>query len=144
GLVAAADVLVVGGPPSRAARWGVDADAATALSPRLIHCSLTGWGPNGPLAEVPGYEAAVAARSGRMLAFERQLRRGGPVFTAVGVAGHVAAHGAVQGILAALVARCRGAGAQRVETSLLQGLLPFDLVELLLIEVAERSGMEPP
>ena len=143
-LVRAADVLVVSGPPERAARWGIDTSAGTALNPKLVHCSITGWGPAGPLAGVPGYEAAVAARSGRMLAFERQLRRGGPVFTAVPVAGHVAAHGAVQGILAALVARSRGAGAEVVSTSLLQGLLPFDLVELLLVEMAVRSGVEAP
>ncbi len=93
---------------------------------------------------MPGYDAAVAARSGRMLAFERQLRRGGPVFSAVPVASHVAAQGAVQGILAALLARARGGGAQRVETSLLQGVLPFDLVDLLLVEMAERSGVEAP
>ena len=143
-LVAAADVLVISGPPSRGRRWGVDAEAAIALRPGLVHCSITGWGPTGPLAEVPGYDAAVAARGGRMLAFERQLRRGGPVFAAVPVLSHVAAHGAVQGIVAALFARTRGAGAQRVETSLLQGLLPFDLVELLLVEMAERSGLEAP
>ena len=143
-LVRTADVVVVGGPPSRAARWGVDADAAMALQPDLVHCSITGWGQAGPLAEVPGYEAAVAARSGRMASFERQLRRGGPVFAAVPVAGHVAAQGAVQGIVAALFARARGGGAQRVETSLLQGVLPFDLVELLLVEMAERSGIEAP
>ena len=143
-LVARAEVLVVSGPPSRARRWGIDADAATLLRPELVHCSITGWGPVGPLADVPGYDAAVAARSGRMLAFERQLRRGGPVFTAVPVASHVAAQGAAQGILAALVARAHGAGAQRVETSLLQGVLPFDLVELLLVEMAERTGVEAP
>ena len=84
-------------------RWGIDADAATALRPDLVHCSITGWGPRGPLAEVPGWDAAVAARSGRMMAFERQLRRGGPVFAAVPVASHVAAHGAVQGIVAGAV-----------------------------------------
>ncbi|MET0326277.1 MAG: CoA transferase [Ilumatobacteraceae bacterium] len=143
-LVGTADVLVVSGPPSRALRWGVDAAAATALRPDLVHCSITGWGPRGPLAEIPGYEGAVAARSGRMLAFERQLRRGGPVYAAVPVARHVAAHGAVQGIVAGLFARARGGGAQRVETSLLQGLLPFDLVELLLVEMAERSGIVAP
>jgi crotonobetainyl-CoA:carnitine CoA-transferase CaiB-like acyl-CoA transferase len=144
-LVAGADVLVVSGSPSRARRWGIDPDAVAAIQPDLVHCSITGWGPAGPLAEVPGYEGAVAARGGRMLAFERQLRRGGPVFAAVPVAGHVAAHGAVQGIVAALLARARGArGVQRVETSLLQGLLPFDLVELLLVEMAERSGVEAP
>ena len=53
----------------------------------------------------------------------------------------VAAQGALQGVLAALIARQRGAvGAQRVETSVLQGLLPFDLAELLLLEVASRGG----
>jgi crotonobetainyl-CoA:carnitine CoA-transferase CaiB-like acyl-CoA transferase len=143
-LASTADVLVVSGPPSRARRWGLDADAALARRPELVHCSITGWGPFGPFAEVPGYDAAVAARSGRMMAFERQLRRGGPVFSAVPVASHVAAHGAVQGIAAALFARARGGGGQRVETSLLQGVLPFDLVELLLVEMAERSGVEAP
>lgn len=143
-LVSTADVVVVGGPPSRARRWGIDAEATAALNPRLVHCSITGWGPAGPLAEVPGYEGAVAAGAGRMLAFQRQLRRGGPVFAAVPVAGHAAAHGAVQGILAALLARARGGGGQRVETSLLQGLLTYDLVELLLVEMAERSGVLAP
>src|SRR5438874_12368186 len=36
-LVAQTDVLVVAGPPSRARRWGVDADAALALRPDLVH-----------------------------------------------------------------------------------------------------------
>src|SRR4051794_429260 len=143
-LVAQTDVLVVAGPPSRARRWGVDADAALARRPDLVHCSITGWGPAGPLAEVPGYDGAIAARSGRMLAFERQLRRGGPVFAAVPVAAHVTTQGAVQGILAGLIARLGGGGGQRVETSLLQGVLPFDLVELLLVEMAERSGLVAP
>lgn len=139
-LLATADVLVVGGPPSRARRWRLDSEHAMAVNPRLVHCSITGWGPDGAMAEVPGYEGVVAARGGRMLAFERQLRRGGPVFAAVPVAGHAAAFGAVQGILAALVARSRGGGAQVVETSLLQGLLPYDLTELLVVEMAERQG----
>lgn len=143
-LVSTADVLVVGGPPSRALRWGIDADAAEALSPELVHCSITGWGPEGPLVEIPGYEGAVSARIGRMLTFQRQLRRGGPVFASVPVAGHAAAHGAVQGILAALLHRYRGGGAQRVETSLLQGLLTYDLAELLLVEMAERNGVTAP
>ena len=142
-LVATADVLVVSGPPDRAARWGVDPAAAERLRPDLVHCSITGWGPVGPLAVIPGYEAAVAAASGRMLYFERQLRRDGPVFAAVPIAVHAAAQGAVQGILAALLARSRAGiqRVQRVETSLLQGLLPHDLAELLVVEMAVRSGI---
>ena len=144
GLVRTADVLVVAGPPSRARRWGIDSESATSLRSDLVHCSITGWGQQGPFAELPGWEGAVAAMSGRMMAFQRQLRRGGPVFAAVPVASHIAAHGAVQGIAAALLARARGGGFQRVETSLLQGMLPFDLVELLLVEMVERSGREAP
>jgi crotonobetainyl-CoA:carnitine CoA-transferase CaiB-like acyl-CoA transferase len=143
-LVTTADVVVVSGPPGRAAGWGVDADAALTLRPDLVHCSITGWGPVGPFAHLPGYEAAVAAASGRMMAFERQLRRGGPVFTAVPVGAHVTAQGAVQGIVAALLARARGGGGQRVETSLLQGMLPFDLAELLLVEMAARGAGDMP
>ena len=140
-LIPTADVLVVGGPPSRAQRWGIDADAAMRLRPDLVHCSITGWGPVGPRAEVPAYDGVVAARAGRMRYFERQLHRGGPVFSAVPVASHMTAQGAVQGVLAALTARARGGGGQRVETSLLQGLLPYDLLELLLLETAERLGI---
>ena len=111
---ATADVLVVSGPPSRAARWGIDADAGDRAATRR---SSTARSPGGARPDrwprCPATRPRWLARSGRMLAFERQLRRGGPVFTAVPVAGHVAAHGAVQGILAALVARGRGGGAQR-------------------------------
>ena len=143
-LVAGADVVVVSGPPGRAARWGIDATQAEALQPSIIHCSLTGWGEAGPLAQIPGYVATVAAAAGRMQAFAGQIRRPGPVYAAVPVAVHVAAYGAVQGILSALIARDRGQGAQRVTTSLLQSLMPFDLVELLLVQLAERAGLTLP
>ena len=139
-LVESADVLAVSGPPSRALRWGVDAESALQLQPSLVHCSITAWGARGPYAEHPGYEGLVAARSGRMRAFERQLRREGPVFAAVPVASHAAAQGAVQGITAALFARQRSGRGQRVETSLLQALLPYELVEMLLVQLAERRG----
>ncbi len=142
-LVAGADVLVVSGPPGRAARLGIDAASAESAQPAIVHCSITPWGPRGPYADLPGYDGIVAARGGRMRAFERQLRRDGPVYSAVPVAMHAASQGAVQGIVAALIARERGAGAQRVETSLLQGLIPYDLIELLATQLAERRGEAP-
>ena len=142
-LVRGADVLIIGAAPSRAGRWGLDAAAATKLQPTLVHCSITGWGPVGPLAEVPGYTAAVAARAGRMKAFSGQVPRPGPVFAALPVAAHIAAHGALQGIVSALISRDRTGQPQIVATSLLQSLLPFDLVELLLLQMAEISGVVP-
>ena len=143
-LVRGADVLVISGPPDRAARWGVDAAGAERLQPTIVHCSITGWGGRGPFAGYPGYDALVAARGGRMLAFERQLRRGGPVFAGVAVASHTASQGAVQGIVAGLIAKHRNGRAQRVETSLLQGLLPYDLTDLLITQLNERTGESRP
>ncbi len=142
-LVRSADVLVTGGPPARSARWGVDYAAAVSLRPDIVHCSLTGWGETGPLANLPGYAATVAARAGRMKGFTGQVLRDGPVYSALPAHMHIAAHGAVQGIVSGLLARDRTGLPQRVTTSLLQSLMPFDLVDLLLIQMADRWGASP-
>jgi len=138
-LACAADVLLVAGPPSRIAAWGLDISLRD-RSPRLVHCALTGWGMNGPYAELAGYEGLIAAKFGRMAAFDVQLGQDRPVYAAVQVATHVASQAAVQGILAALYQRSRTGLGAAVETSLLQGLQLFDLVDLLARQLAERRG----
>lgn len=144
GLVDTADVMVVSGSPGRSSRWGIDAASAFERNPALVHCSITPWGARGPCAEFPGYEGLVAAKSGRMLAFAAQLPREGPVYGAVPVATHGASQGAVHGVLAALLARERSGRGQRVETSLLQGMLPYDLWAALLHQLLTRSKLPPP
>ena len=143
-LVETADVLVVSGSPGRSGRWGLDADGAFQLNPALVHCSITPWGGRGPYAEFPGYEGLLAAKSGRMLCFAAQLQREGPVYAAVPVASHGASQGAVHGVLAALLARERSGRGQRVETSLLQGILPYDLWAALLHQLLTRTDQPPP
>jgi crotonobetainyl-CoA:carnitine CoA-transferase CaiB-like acyl-CoA transferase len=142
-LAEGADVLVVSGPPDRAVRLGADAARLAERNPALVHCSITGWGARGPYAAWPGYEPLVAARSGRMASFTGQRAREGPAYAAVAVASHATAQGAVQGILAALIARERTGLGQRVETSLLQGLLPYDLAGLLLVQLIEAGAPAP-
>ncbi len=143
-LARACDVLVLASPPQRAAQWGLAPDDLARLRADAIHCHITGWGPRGPLAQLPGYEALVAARAGRTRSFARQLRGDAPAFAALPVAQHACAMGAVQGIVAALLARARSGRRQRVETSLLQSLLPYDLVELLLVQLVDRGLVDPP
>jgi crotonobetainyl-CoA:carnitine CoA-transferase CaiB-like acyl-CoA transferase len=143
-LARACDVLVATGPPERAARWGLAPDDLAALNPSAVHCQITGWGVRGALAGLPGYEGLVAARAGRMRTFGRQLRGDAPGFAALPVAQHACALGAVQGIAAALYARARTGRRQRVETSLLQALLPYDLIELLLVQLIERGAIDAP
>ncbi len=137
-LSAEADVVVTTFRPSTVARLGADYGTLAAANQRLIYCSITGFGPRGPYAEYPAYEGLVAAKSGRMQGFTGQRMREGPGFAAVPVGGHGASQGAVHGIVAALIERDRCGRGQIVETSLLQGMLPFDLFQLLLTQLHER------
>ncbi len=139
GLCDGADALVASFAPGEADALGADAARLRARNPRLIYCSITGFGPRGPYACYPAIEGIVAARSGRMLMFAGQRPRSGPQFAAVEVASHAAAQGAVQGIVAALLARERSGEGALVETSLLQGLLPYDLLQLITAQLAERG-----
>ena len=134
-----ADVVVTTLRPGNAERLGADHAALAADNPRLIYCSITGFGPRGPYADYPAYEGVVAAKSGRMQGFTGQRKREGPGFAAVPVGTHAASQGAVHGIAAALIERERCGRGQVVETSLLQGMLPFDLLQLLLTQLHERE-----
>ena len=138
-LIRGADVVVSTDSPAQAKARGLEYSDVRALNESAVVCSITGFGPTGPYAEYPAYEALVAAKSGRMLSFSGQRLREGPGFAAVPVGAHGASQGAVQGILAALIERQHCGRGQTVETSLLQGLMPFDLLLLLLTQLAERE-----
>lgn len=138
--VASADVVVVDGTPAKLRARGLDAATLSADNPRLVHCTISGFGPTGPDAELPGFEGIVAARSGRMAAFDVQLDQNRPVFAAVQVGTHLASQGAVQGIIAALLQRERTGHADTVETSLLQAFTNFDLVDMLTRQLETRDG----
>jgi crotonobetainyl-CoA:carnitine CoA-transferase CaiB-like acyl-CoA transferase len=142
GLVRGADVIVASYPSGTARAHGADYETLAALNPGLVYCSVTGWGPRGPYASYPDDEALVAAKSGRMWSFGNIVRRSGPGFPAVQVGTHAAAQSAVAGILAALFARERTGRGQLVETSLLQGLFPYDLNSLVR-EQLRRSNPDP-
>lgn len=140
--VANADVAMVAFAPRSAERLGVDGKTLVGMHPRLIHCSITGWGPSGPYADIPGYEGLVAAKAGGFTM--RQPARPGPIFSGInrGVAG--AAFLAVQGVTAALVARERTGRGQLVETSLYQGFTVFDPFGLSVLQLDRRSTIQAP
>ena len=138
-LIREADVVVSTDSPAQAKARSLEYADIRALNESAVFCSITGFGPTGPYAEYPAYEALVSAKSGRMLSFAGQRLREGPGFAAVPVGAHGASQGAVQGILAALIERQRCGRGQIVETSLLQGLMPFDLLQLLLTQLSERD-----
>ncbi len=125
-LAGQADVVVESYRPGVARRLGVDYETLSAHRSELVYCSLTGFGPRGRYSGYKGYEGVVAAKSGRMMMFSGLNRREGPNFVAVQGASHSAAMALVRGAVAALYVRNRTGRGQRVETSLLQAVTPFD------------------
>jgi crotonobetainyl-CoA:carnitine CoA-transferase CaiB-like acyl-CoA transferase len=137
-LAGAADVIVTTFDDARARRLACDYGSLSASNPGLIYCRVTGWGPKGPYAAYPGYEGLVAAKSGRMMAFSGLPDRDGPVYAAVQVGMHACSQSAIAGILAALVERLTSGKGQLVEASLLQAMMPYDLLALIRTQLLAR------
>ncbi|MCL0043280.1 CoA transferase [Dehalococcoidia bacterium] len=126
-LVSKADIIVESFLPGDAEELGIGYESISKNRPDIIYCSITAFGPTGPYARYKPYEGLVAAKAGRYGAFVRQTKRDGPHYGAVQVGSHGATMAAVRGILAALIVREKTGQGQKVETSLLQGLTPFDV-----------------
>ena len=121
-LAGAADVLVESFRPGDMADWGLAYDTLSQLYPRLVYCSITGFGQKGPLRRVKGYEGVVAAKAGRMLNLQGQPTRDGPVYSAVYTGSWHASQAAVRGIIGALRVRDLCGRGQWVQTSIVQNL----------------------
>ncbi|CAI8018654.1 Succinyl-CoA--D-citramalate CoA-transferase [Geodia barretti] len=121
-LAGEADVLVESFRPGDMADWGLAYDTLAQLYPRLVYCSITGFGQKGPLRRVKGYEGVVAAKAGRMLNLQGQPNRDGPVYSAVPTGSWHASQAAVRGIIGALRVRDLCGRGQWVQTSIVQAL----------------------
>jgi len=122
-LLAHADVLVESFQPGVAERLGLGFEALHHRYPRLVCCSISGYGQDGPDRDRPGYESLVAARTGVMA---QGVRPGGdPVYPGVPIASTGAGMLAVIGIVAALTQREDTGLGQRVDTSMADGVLAF-------------------
>lgn len=106
-LIGNADVLIESFSPGVTARLGIDPDTARRLNPRLVYCSVTAFGQDGPLRDAAGHDPAVQAIAGIM----PRDRAGRPVIPSVSVASWCSAHSALAGVLMALLgARATGLG----------------------------------
>ena len=123
-ILADAVVLLEDFPPSSPTRARLGLDAAGALRADLVHCSITAYGANGPLADEPADHDLVAARTG-ILASQPSRRGGGPIHVVHPVAYVGAGLLATLGITAALYRRERTGRGGRVETSLMAGALLY-------------------
>ena len=116
-LLQKADVLVENFRPGTLDSLGFGYDAVHALNPRLIYCSISGFGQTGPYAQRPGYDLIAQAEGGVMsLTGEPDSP---PLKVGLSFADITAGMNAFAGILLALLARQRSGEGQRVDVSLL-------------------------
>jgi crotonobetainyl-CoA:carnitine CoA-transferase CaiB-like acyl-CoA transferase len=116
GLLEGADVLVENFKTGTLEKWGLGGETLRERFPRLIHCRISGFGADGPLGGMPGYDAAIQAMSGLMSV--NGDAGSGPMRIGVPVVDLVTGLNAAIGILLALQDRHRSGLGQFVEASL--------------------------
>jgi formyl-CoA transferase len=126
-LAGTADVLVENYRPGVASRLGVDYRALSAVSPRLIYCSISGFGQTGPYASRGGFDLVAQGMSGIMSATGSE--GGPPVKVGVPITDLGAGLFGVFGILCALRARRVTGRGQLVDTSLFEAGLAMSAWE---------------
>ncbi|OLC13247.1 MAG: formyl-CoA transferase [Candidatus Rokubacteria bacterium 13_1_40CM_69_27] len=145
-LVARADVLVENFRPDVKHRLGIDYEALSALNPRLVYGSISGFGQTGPYGDRPGYDQIAQGMGGLMSI--TGLPGQGPVRVGIPVADLAAGLFLAQGILVALLERERSGRGQWVHTSLLQAMvtmLDFQAARWLIDrEIPPQAGNDHP
>jgi crotonobetainyl-CoA:carnitine CoA-transferase CaiB-like acyl-CoA transferase len=131
-LVRTADVLVHNFRPSVPPRLGIAYDQLKAVNPRLIYCSLTGYGETGPLREKAGYDQVLQSMTG-MCAL--QGKRGEPPEIIYGsVVDYYAAALVAAGVASALYEREKSGEGQFVGVSLLRSALTMQSARMVWAE----------
>src|SRR5215213_8194570 len=126
-LARTADVIVESARPGVMKRLGVDYDTLSAINPRIIYVSISGFGQTGPYADRPGFDLIAQGMTGIMSVTGEP--GGAPVKSGVPIADLAAGLIAVNGILAALIARGATGRGQYIETSLFEAALAMSVWE---------------
>ncbi len=121
-LLATADILLENFRPPTRRRLGLDYQELSKLNPKLIHCSISGYGQSGPYRDKPGFDTIGQALSG-MLSLVTDFDN--PKVAGFSITDHSSGIFAAHGIMAALLARQKTGRGQFVDVSLLQVSLAF-------------------
>jgi len=145
-LAAKADVVVENFRPDVKHRLGIDYETLSAINPRLVYGSISGFGQTGPYRDRPGYDQIAQGMGGLMSI--TGLPGQGPVRVGIPVADLTSGIFLAQGILAALLERERSGRGQWVHTSLLEAMvtmLDFQAARWLIgHEIPPQAGNDHP
>ena len=122
-LAATADVLVENFEVGALARFGLDFERIQAINPRLIYCSITGYGQDGPYSDRPGYDFIIQAEGGLMSITGKS--DGQPMKVGVAIADIMDGMFACNAILAALHHRDQTGQGQHIDLSLFDSQLAW-------------------
>ncbi len=120
-LTDSADILIDNFRPGVIEEIGFGYDELSARNPRIICCSISGFGSTGPLRDNPGFDQIAQGMSGLMSV--TGTVESGPTRAGIAICDLLGGIFAVQGILLALEVRHRTGRGQRVETSLLESIV---------------------
>ncbi|MCA1644665.1 MAG: CoA transferase [Chloroflexi bacterium] len=120
-LVGTSDVLVENYRPGVTDKLGIDWPSLQAINPRLIYCSISGYGQTGPLRDYPAIEWAVQAMSGMAAGYIADDLDG--AYLGQGVLDPFSGYIAFSAILAALLQRQQTGIGQRIDTAMLDAAM---------------------
>ena len=142
-LVQGADVLIENYKVGDLKRFGLDYESLKAINPRLIYCSVTGFGQTGPMAARPGYDGLFQATGGMMAVtgIPEGQPGAGPLKAGPSLVDFITGHNVAISILAALQHRNQSGEGQHIDIALLDSsvaMISHIMQDYLL------SGVTPP
>lgn len=133
-LVESADIIIEGFRPGVTTRLGADYDTLRQINPRIIYCSLSGWGQTGPYVDVSAHDLNYVSLNGLLGAQETAQPLGGQIADVGG------SYVGVMGILAALFKRVTTGEGDYIDVALSESAMPFAMTSWVESYLTKRSG----
>jgi crotonobetainyl-CoA:carnitine CoA-transferase CaiB-like acyl-CoA transferase len=135
-LIASADVYIQNFRPGTAERLGAGRERLQQLNPKLVYCSISGFGASGPYAERPSYDSVAQALSGFLSVVVDPDR---PRFLGPALADAITGIYAAYGVLGALFERGRTGRGRLVEVSMLEAMAHFAIEPFAAFFALDRA-----
>lgn len=136
-LAKRADIVTEGFRPGVTSRLEIDYSVLKEMNPRLIYCSISGFGQEGPYRDLPGHDLNYLARSGMLDAFTDES--GNHIHPKVAIGDLSSGMFSVIGILAALQAREQTGRGQYIDVSMFDGLVSWMSTSVGIFQDIGRS-----
>lgn len=127
-----ADILLENFRPGVMERLGFGYDELKKINPKIIYCSASGWGSDGPYLKRPGQDLLVQSVSGAVMTSGK--KSDGPVALGTALCDQVNAFNCVYAILAALYYREKTGIGQQIQTNLLSSAIAFQMQDFFTIQ----------